>query len=43
MVILAKKGHNIIPLDESEYTGFEVHSPTSGDGFSDGINEDLVF
>ena len=44
MVTLAKKkGQDIIPLDESEYTGFEVHELKSGDGFTDDINEELVF
>lgn len=38
-----KKGQDIIPLDESEYTGFEVHEISSGDGFADGINEELFF
>ena len=38
-----KKGQDIIPLDESEYTGFEVHELSSGDGFADGINEELSY
>ena len=40
---MAKKGQDIIPLDESEYTGFEEHSLTSGDGFADGNNDDIVY
>ena len=43
MVALGKKCHDIIPLDESEYTNFEEHSLKSGDGFSDGINDDVVY
>ena len=44
MVTLAKKkGQDIIPLDESEYTGFEVHELSSGDGFADDINDNLVY
>lgn len=38
-----KKGQDILPLDESEYTGFEVHELSIGDGFSDGINEDVIY
>jgi len=40
---LAKKDHEIIPLFESEYTNFEVHELSSGDGFNDDINEELFF
>jgi len=32
-----KKGQDIIPLDESEYTGFEIHELSSCDGFSETI------
>ena len=39
---MAKKGQDIIPLDESEYTGFEEHSLKSGDGFTDSFNDDDI-
>lgn len=38
---LTKKGQNIIPLHESEYTSIEEHELSSGDGFTDGFNEDI--
>lgn len=38
---MAKKGQHIIPLDESEYTNFEVHEFSSGDGFADGNDENI--
>jgi hypothetical protein len=31
-----------MPLDESEYTCFEVHELSSGDGFTDGSNDDDI-
>jgi len=43
LVALGKKGQDIIPLDESEYTNFEEHSIHSGDGFADGFNDDLIY
>ncbi len=36
---MAKKGQNIIPLHESEYTSIEEHELSSGDGFSDNFDE----
>ena len=36
-----KKGQNIIPLHESEYTSIEEHELSSGDGFTDGFNENI--
>jgi len=36
---LAKKGHDIIPLNESEYTSIEVNGLSSGDDFTDGFTE----
>lgn len=38
---MAKKGQNIIPLHESEYTSIKEHKLSSGDGFTDGFNEDI--
>lgn len=37
MITLAKKGHEIKPLDESEYTEIEVNEFSSGDGLSDEV------
>ena len=36
---MAKKGHDITPLNESEYTSTEVNGFSSGDGFTDGFSE----
>ena len=36
---MAKKGHDIIPLNESEYTSIEVNGLSSGDDFTDGFTE----
>jgi len=38
---LAKKGHDIIPLNESEYTSIEVNGFSSGDEFTDGFTESI--
>ena len=38
---MAKKGQNIIPLDEDQYTSVEVNEFSSGDCFTDGFNEDI--
>jgi len=35
---LAKKGHDITPLNENEYTSIEVNGFSSGDEFTDGFN-----
>jgi hypothetical protein len=32
-----------MPLDEGEYTNFEEHSFKSGDGFTDGFNDGLIY
>lgn len=38
---MVKKGQNIVPLDESEYTSNEVCGFSSDDSFTDDLNENI--